>query len=78
MMTKELKVIETDFGNVVLSKKTLNWLNITFPNWENVINNNRKTSKKSLYIKSKYNQLIISVNLASHIAWANGEEIGEY
>ena len=70
--------IMTDYSIVYLSEKTLKWLNTLSPDWESVINDKRKTSKKALFIKAKYNDLITAVNIASTIAFINAEDMKEY
>ena len=70
--------VNTDYGTVFLSAKTLNWLNTLWPEWESVINNKRKTGRKSRFIKAKFNDLTVAVNVASAIAYLNNENMTEY
>jgi len=77
-MKNTLHIIVTDFGNVKLSNKTLNWLNGIDSNWEEVYYNKRKRGKHARYVRQNVNELYTAIKISSIISYFNNEVLDEF
>lgn len=73
-----IDVVNTNYGIVRLSQKTLYWLDHTYPDWRVIVFNKRKRGKRADLVRKVVCDLENAVQLCSEIMFFNGETLTEF
>ena len=73
-----IDIVETDYGRVRLSHKTLRWLNSISPEWRDIVTNKRRRGKRAEFVRNMVNRLEITVSVSAAIALNAHDDLTEF
>ena len=76
-MKGAVSFIDTDFSRVLISPKTLTYLESLDPDWLSISSNKRLRSQHARIVKQKVAAVETAAMILSEIAWAAGGELTE-
>ena len=73
-----MDIVTTDYGIVLISTRSLAWLDSLDPDWRKISASKRRRGKHAEYVREQVRRFETAVIVASAIAFYAGDELQEF
>jgi hypothetical protein len=73
-----IDMVVTDFGNVLLSNKTIAWLDSINAEWRSIVSSKKRRGKKAAYVRAVFRNLEDAIKICAEIEFHSGSDLERF